>query len=164
MPIISIIVAAAANDVIGYKGKIPWLIKNDLKHFKELTMNKYVIMGRKTFFSLDKKLTERKIIVMSKNENLLIPDCYISHSVQQTFEICKNEKEIFIAGGEKIYTEFIDKTQKIYLTRIHKNFKGDAFMPQINFNEWKLIEQYDYEKDDNNIAPYSFLTYTKIVC
>lgn len=158
---ISIIAAVSENNVIGLNGSMPWIIKNDLKRFKELTMDNCVIMGRKTFFSLNKKLEGRKIIVLSTDKNLVIPNCFVANTPNEALDICKDYNKVFIAGGGIVYSEFLSISHKIYLTKIHANINGDTFMPEINYNNWQLIEKQDFAKDVNSLYSYSFLTFIR---
>ena len=158
---ISIIAAVTLNNVIGLNGKMPWLIKNDLKRFKELTMGNCVIMGRKTFFSLSKALDGRKNIVLTNNKNLVLPNCSIANSVDEAINLCNSFNKVFIIGGNSVFSAFLNLTNKIYLTKIYANIKGDTFMPEINYNDWQLIEQEDFNDDKYSDYPYSFLTFIK---
>lgn len=158
---ISIIAAVSENNVIGLNGKMPWLIKNDLKRFKELTMGNCVIMGRKTFFSLNKALEGRKNIVLSNNTNLKLPNCSLANSVDKAIDLCSSFNKVFIIGGNSVYSAFYNITNKIYLTKIYANFKGDTYMPDINYNDWQLIEQQDFFDDKTSKYHYSFLTFIK---
>ncbi|HRS54066.1 MAG TPA: dihydrofolate reductase, partial [Bacteroidales bacterium] len=130
--LISIIAAVSENNVIGNKSSIPWLIKNDLKRFKNLTLGKCLIMGHKTFNSIKKELTGRKVIVLSTQKNLNYTNCFIANSINEVIELCINDNEIFIAGGGQIYSQFINIAHKIYLTRVHTFIQGDTFFPEIN--------------------------------
>src|SRR3989339_2174249 len=127
---ISLIVAVGLNNQIGLNGKLPWYSKEDLAYFREKTMNHMVVMGRKTFEGLPKKLDGRKIIVLSRTQKN-IDDVLIASSIQEVIDIAKkgNESELFIAGGESIYKQFIGMSDKIYLSKINYDGLADTYFP-----------------------------------
>ena len=112
--------------------KLPWYIPDDLKRFKKLTSDKVVIMGRKTYESIGKPLPNRLNIIVTRNKKLTIPGCIVVNSLTQAIEKAGNNKEVFIIGGGEIYKESINFTNKIYLTKVHLEVKGDTTFPEIN--------------------------------
>lgn len=156
-----LIAAASENNVIGFKNKIPWKIKEDMQRFRDLTKNHPVIMGRNTYESIPLKfrpLTQRKNIVLSKTLDNQ-KGIYIARNLEEAIELTKNE-DSYVIGGEKIYREFLHLVNKIELTRIYKNYKGDSFLPEINWDNWILTKEKRKTRKKNNID-YSFLTYIK---
>lgn len=158
---ISIIVAVANNNVIGKDNKLLWHISDDLKRFKKLTTEHKIIMGIKTYYSIGKPLPNRTNIVISDNKNDKIQGCVMAYSIQDAIDKCDKTKENFIIGGGSIYKQFLKYADKIYLTRIYENFEGDTFFPEVNFKEWKKIEQTDFQKNDSNKYSYSFIVYER---
>jgi len=139
---ISLIVAIGFNNQIGLNGKLPWYSKEDLQYFKDKTMKHMVVMGRKTFEGLPKKLAGRTIIVLSrtlKNSD----DTFIASSIQEVIDIAKkgNESELFIAGGESIYKQFIGMSDKIYLSKINYDGLADTYFPTIDETKWQKVEE-----------------------
>lgn len=132
----SIIVAVAENDVIGYDNHLLWHISEDLKRFKSLTLGHHIIMGRKTFESIGKPLPGRISVIISRQENLKIEGCIVVNSLDEAFEVAKNDSEAFIIGGGEIYKQALPIVDKIYLTRVHAGFAGDTFFPELNLSEW----------------------------
>ncbi len=157
--IISIIVSISENRVIGYKGRLPWNIPEDMEWFKNKTTGHFVVMGRKTYESIGKALENRKCIVLTRNENLNISDVILINSPSKAIEIARkyNEKELFIIGGEEIYREFIDLADRIYLTIIHKMYDGDRFFPDFNKKVYNLI----FEKSLNTDPSLTFYIYER---
>ena len=160
---ISIIAAVSGNNVIGADNKLVWHLPADLKYFKELTMGHTLIMGRKTFDSIGKPLKGRATIVMTRNKNFVAPGCVVASSLGGALQMADKDKDIFIAGGEQVYRRAITLKQvtRIYLTRIHASFDGDAFFPEIDPANWKLAENTDYRPDERNPYPYSFQVYIR---
>ena len=161
---ISIIVAVSDGWVIGKKKSLPWYLPADLKHFKEITMGHHIIMGQTTHESIGKSLPNRVNIVLSLDPEYKSRDCLIAHSLKEALEFARDakEKEVFIIGGASIYKQTIGYADKIYLTRIHHNFKGDVFFPEIDFSKWKQISKVIHEADDENPYPFEFLVLKKI--
>ncbi len=163
--IISLIVAASTNNVIGKDGKMPWHLPNDLKHFKNSTWAMPVIMGRKTFESLGKPLSGRKNIIITRQKDYK-PDGTIS--VQNLDDAISEArkmdvKEALIIGGGEIYKMAWEKANRIYLTRVKLETAGDTFFPEIHANEWKLTSQKDFDGDEKNSHSHSFQTWEKII-
>ena len=163
-PFYSHICAVAENNTIGLKGNLPWNIPEDLRFFKEKTQRKIIIMGRKTFESLGQALPDRLNIVISQNLQLLVPkNVLLCPSLQSAYRVCETiekklyGREVFIIGGGEIYRQSFSQTAFIYLTRIHKQYPGDAFYPAIPTDEFQEINR----KDREGTPPYSFITYAR---
>ena len=145
---ISIIVAMSKNRVIGKDNDMPWHLSDDLKNFKKVTMGSAIIMGRLTYESIGKPLPKRKNIVLSrklKDPNLLVFD-----NLDNALSTLKDEREIFIIGGEDIYCQTVNRANKIYLTTINEELEGDKYFPKIKFSNWSIIDSVFYEKNENN--------------
>ena len=155
---LSFLVAASENNVIGKDNKLPWYLPNDLKYFKNLTWGMPVVMGRKTYESFGKPLSGRRNIVITRNSDWKAEGVEVTNSIESAVELAKESavKEIFIIGGGEIFKTFLPNANKIYLTRIHHNFEGDAFFPEIDVNEWHLIKNVDCPADEKNLYPHSF--------
>ena len=152
---IIIIAAVSENNVIGKDGKIPWNIKEDLQRFRKLTLNHPVIMGRKTYESLPvKPLKDRINIVLTRQKDFNPPGIIVKNSLTDAIEFCKNYDKVFIIGGQAVFEDGLKIADTLELTRVHKNYDGDAFFPEINFDGWIL-------KNRETKDGYSFLTYTK---
>lgn len=139
---LSIIVAVAENNVIGSNNSMPWHLPEDLKRFKEITMNNTIIMGRKTFESLPKILPGRQHIVLTKDKDYTVDSDQVTivHDLNEIIEKYSNsEEEAFIIGGGKIYDLTYPYCNKLYLTKVKSLFKGDTYFPDINFHDWKVI-------------------------
>ena len=156
---ISLIAAAASNNVIGNNNKLPWHLPADFKFFKSKTLGHHIIMGRKTFESTG-VLKDRTSIIITRNKDFKIPEgCLIASSIDKAISMIKNDDEIFIIGGAEIFKQVIEIADKIYLTRIHHEFDGDTFFPQIDEKKWKLASRQDHQPDEKNKYPFSFLEY-----
>jgi dihydrofolate reductase len=154
---VSIIVAIAENHAIGKNNQLLWHMPNDLKHFKDVTSGRTIIMGRKTFDSVGKPLPRRRNIVVTR-QDITIPGCEVVKSIEDGIALCKGEDEVFIGGGAEIYRQAMHLTDRIYLTIIHKSFDADTFFPEIDKNEWKDVSREDFQPDEKNPLAYSFIT------
>jgi len=131
-PLISIIVAHSNNMVIGRANSLPWRLPDDLKRFKRLTSGHPIIMGRKTYQSINKPLPDRANIVVTHDANLEIPGCIMAHSINEAINKAKeiDKEEIFIIGGAKIYAESLSQVNRLYVTQVDIDVEGDAFFPE----------------------------------
>lgn len=160
---LSIIVAISENNVIGKDNKLLWHLSEDLKRFKQLTTGHTIIMGRKTFESLGRVLPDRKHIVLTRDMSYNIDSDWVKvvHGIDELEEYINDEEEHFVIGGALIYSQLISKANKMYITKIHKKYEGDAYFPRINEDEWKIVEEIPGEKDEENDFEYEFLTYVR---
>ncbi|MDR0487377.1 MAG: dihydrofolate reductase [Treponema sp.] len=154
-----IIAAMSENRVIGKNNSMPWSLKEDMAHFRELTKGFPCVMGRKTWDSLPKKpLPGRLNIVISRNLSAYLPNdnaqgIKIFPSLSEAIEHCAGYEKIFIIGGETVYRQALALANRIELTLIHRQYEGDAFFPEID-NSWTKTEARDFDT-------FSFITYTR---
>ena len=158
---LTIIAAVSINNVIGNNNKLIWKLSNDLKRFRNLTTNHSVIMGRKTFESLPNPLPNRDNIVITRDTNYSKPNIQVCSSIEDAINLTKTDTQPFIIGGGEIYSQTINIVDKIELTRVHKEFDGDAYFPEIPLDIIKLINKENYNSDLENEFDYSYLTYKK---
>ena len=158
---LTIIAAVSINNVIGNDNKLIWKLSNDLKRFKNLTTNHSVIMGRKTFESLPNPLPDRDNIVITRDTNYSKPNIQVCSSIEDAINLTKTDTQPFIIGGGEIYSQTINIVDKIELTRVHEEFDGDAYFPEIPLDIFELINKENYNSDLENEFDYSYLTYKK---
>lgn len=157
---VSIIAAMGQNRVIGKDGDLPWHIPEDLKWFKKVTMGKPVVMGRKTFETLNKPLPGRQNIILTGNADYEAAECTVVHSLEEALKAARDAQEVMICGGASVYHAALQKADKMYLTLIYDDFVGDTFFPEYDLSEWREIERTDrYQK--NNGYEYSFVIYER---
>ena len=160
---LSIIVAKAKNNIIGKDNKLLWHIPDDLKRFKELTINHNIIMGRKTFESIGRILPNRKHIIFSQNPDFKIDNenIEIVHSMLQIQQYIEDENENFVIGGAMIYNLLMPYVTKMYVTEIDKDFEGDTVFPRINTEVWQEVSREDGPKDEENDFKYEYVVYKR---
>lgn len=154
----SLIAAVAKNNCIGKDNKLPWNIPEDLKHFKDLTMGKTVLMGQTTFESilgyLGKPLPGRKTVVITNNPDFIPPEgVRVVHSLNEMFNTLKDE-DVFVCGGASIYRQTINNVDTLYITHVNQTVEGDVFFPEIDKNIWQEAEREDHKG-------FSFAKYIK---
>lgn len=154
---ISIIVAIDQQNGIGKNNQLLCYLPNDLKHFKQITSGRTVIMGRKTYESLPNgALPNRRNIVISRNSSLDLPSCEMALSLSDALLLCKKETEVYIIGGASIYKQAFPLAQTLYVTQIEDAFEADTFFPNIETSEWRKIEDEKHAQDEKHCARYSF--------
>lgn len=152
---ISLVVAAADDDVIGADGKMPWHLPDDLKRFKSLTLGKPVIMGRKTFESIGNALPERQNIVITRQEDYRADGCDVVAYPAAALNAAAGAEEIMVIGGSQIYAHFLRRAGRVYLTRIHDQFDGDTYFPGLD-DTWELVKARRHEADEAHECSFTF--------
>jgi len=159
---ISIIVAIASNYAIGKDNDLLWHISKDLKRFKEITKNHYIIMGKRTYYSLPvRPLPNRVSMILTDVIGESIDNCVIAYSIEDAIEKMDSDKENFIIGGGSIYKQFMPLANKLYITRVHKDFEADTFFPEISEKKWELTSSENIDDDNQNDFKYTFEIYDK---
>ncbi len=159
---LSAIVAIDQNNVIGNHNKLPWHLPADLNYFKQVTLNKTIIMGRKTFESIGRPLPHRKNMIVTRDKNFKATACEIIYSIDDVIAMSQNnDEEFFLIGGAELFNQLLPHVKRLYLTLVHHTFEGDAFFPEIDFKEWNEISRVDYPADEKNAYSYSFLVLGK---
>ncbi|MDU0201747.1 dihydrofolate reductase [Paenibacillus sp. MAH-36] len=158
---IYLIAAMDKNRVIGKDNDIPWRIPNDWRYVNKITKGHTIVLGRRNFESIGKVLPDRRNIILSRDTELNIEGCEMAHSIQEVFDLCQNEEKIFIFGGEQIYKLFMPYVKKMYVTKIHHEFEGDTYFPEIDFSEWKEISVEKGITDSKNPYTYFFHIYER---
>jgi len=174
---VSLIAAMAENRVIGINNELPWKLPADLGWFKKNTLNKPIVMGRKTWESLPfRPLPGRLNIIVTRdkhyqpvnNQGLIIEHNVAKNiakvaSVEQAIVAAEtvHASEVMFVGGAMLYQQVLDKADHLYLTRVHENFKGDAWFPEIDFSQWREVFCEHHQADQNNPHQYSFYIYQR---
>jgi len=163
-PRISLIAAMGSNRAIGLDNGLPWILPTDLRRFKALTMGHVLVMGRKTYDSVGEPLPGRTTIVVTRQPDYAPPGVLVAHSVEEALERAVREEptEIFVAGGEEIFRQTLDRADRLQLTWIEKDFPGDTFFPEFDESAWLLTEREDHEATAKDPFAFSFRVYDRI--
>jgi len=161
---ISIIVAAAENDVIGRGNELPWRLSADLRRFKRLTMGHHIVVGRRTWESIGRPLPGRTMLVVSRSAPALPDGVRSATSLDEALAVARGagESEVFVAGGAEIYRLGLPLADRIHLTRVHREVDGDVSLPPIDFEGWALVNSEAGVVDGKNLLPHTFETYERL--
>ena len=153
---ITLVVARAANGVIGKDGRLPWHLPADLRHFKAVTMEHAMVMGRKTFDSLPGLLPGRRHIVLTRDPDWTAEGAETAHSVEEALALAGGGR-VSVVGGAEIVALFLPHATRFELTEIHGDAEGDTYMPAPDPSQWKEVAREDHPAEDGRPA-YSFVT------
>ena len=160
---LSIIVAKASNNIIGKNNSLIWHLPEDLKRFKELTTGHTIIMGRRTFESLGRVLPNRKHVILCNDMKMDVEDDRIEilDDISKLDKYIDSDEENFVIGGATIYRLLMPYANKMYITEIDQEFEGDVSFPEINKEEWDIVEVKKGLKDEKNPYDYNYVTYVR---
>lgn len=161
MGVITMIAAAAENNALGKDNDLVWHLPDDFRRFKELTTGHHIIMGRKTFESFPKPLPNRTHVVITRKKDYKKEGAVVVNSLEEALELAKDDRQPYIIGGGEIYSLALPKADKIELTRVHGTFEADAFFPEIDENNWKLVSSTFHPKDERHEYAFTYLTYER---
>lgn len=155
--IISAIVAMSENQVIGRDNQLPWHLPADLKHFKQITLNHTILMGRKTYESIGKPLPNRRNVILTQDVSFKAAGCEIVHDLPSALAF----EDLYIIGGAQVFELCWPYIHRLYLTLIHQQIEGDAFFPSLDLKQLRLVSREDHQADAQNAFEYSFLVFEK---
>jgi dihydrofolate reductase len=160
---VSLIAALARNRVIGRDNRLPWRLPADLRRFKQLTMGHTLLVGRTTFESIGRPLPGRTMLVASRQEGYAPDGVRVVRSVQEALDVAREggETELFVAGGAEIYRQTLPVADRLQLTRIEEDVRGDAYFPEYDETQWKLMDRQDHEPTEETPFAWSFQVYDR---
>ncbi len=159
---ISIIVAVSEDMGIGKGNELLWSIPEDMRRFKQLTMGKTVIMGKKTWESLHvRPLPGRKNVVLTDIPGEKIDSSVTAYSIEDALSKCEKDEEIFVIGGGSVYRQFMPVADLLYITHVHSTAPADVYFPAIDPEIWEVREKEDHRTDDGNGIKYSYVMYVR---
>jgi dihydrofolate reductase len=155
---LSVIVAVAENGVIGKDNALPWRLPEDLKHFKAITFGHPVVMGRKTFESIGRPLPGRLNLVVSRNPDYRPEGVTVAASLESAIQKAGAAQEVFVIGGSALFKEALPKADRVYLTRIHRDFSGDVFFPEAELaGRFQTVKESRHESAGEPKLSFSFI-------
>ncbi len=164
---LSVIVAVAENGIIGHDGDLPWHLSADLRRFKRLTTGHPILMGRKTWESIGRPLPGRTSVVISRQPDYETgyPEVLLAANLDEALARARNVEEntgeAFLIGGARIYEMALPRADRLLLTRVHANPEGDVSFPQVNWDEWQLIEEKRAEADNKNDFAHTYQVFER---
>lgn len=160
--IVSLVVAMAENHVIGRGGQLPWHLPKDLQHFKRLTVDHTVIMGRKTFEEIKQPLANRRNVVISRDPAFDAHGAIVVPSLKEALALGATENEVFVIGGGEIFRLALPRADRLYLTLVHAKPEGDTFFPSFDLATWALEDEEYHPADEKHAYSFSFRRYRRI--
>ena len=167
-PMIALVVAMGENRAIGRGGDLPWHLRSDMRYFRELTMGKPVLMGRRTFKSLPRVLDGRLNIVLTRDRGFVAPDAVVAYSLEEGLTAARasakwtGAAEIMIIGGEDLFREVLPQTDRIYLTEVHAAPDADTWFPELDMKEWREVSREAHAAGPKDDYAYSFVVLDRV--
>jgi len=164
---LSVIVAVAENGVVGVNNALPWYLPDDLKYFKQTTMGKPVVMGRKTYESIGKPLPGRTNIVVTHNQDYQAEGVKVVGSLSEALELAADiavidgKDELMVIGGAAVYAAAIPMADRLYVTEVHAEVDGDAYLPAVEWSEWRELTREKHVAVAPNSYDFSFVVYQR---
>jgi dihydrofolate reductase len=160
---IAFVVAWDRNRVIGKGGRLPWHLPDDMKHVRELTVGKPLIMGRRTYESIGKPLPKRTSIVLTRDPAFRANGVLIAHTPEEALALASEAPEVIVFGGAEIFERFLPIADRIYLTEVDAEVEGaDTVFPRVDRSNWRIVERTDHPADDRHPYAFRFLTLDRI--
>lgn len=161
---IAAIVARSKNNVIGVENGLPWRLPDDMKFFRETTSGKPVVMGRKTAESivngLGGPLPNRQNIVVTRQDDFKLDGFLTAHTIDEALELASGD-DVFIIGGEQIYTLALPYCDRLYITEVDATIEGDAHFPVLDDQEWTVVSQTPHPSDERHTYSFTFTTWDR---
>jgi dihydrofolate reductase len=160
-PLITLVVAVADNGVIGRDNTLPWHLPDDLKRFKQLTLGKPIVMGRKTFDSIGRPLPGRHNIIVTRDPNYHREGVTVVHDVDAALRAAGAVPEIMVIGGAELFRTLLPRAGRLHLTRVHGNIEGDVLWPALDDRAWSVVERESHSADERHAWPMTFEVWEK---
>lgn len=158
---IILIAAAAENNALGKDNQMLWHLPDDFKRFRELTTGHHIIMGRKTFESFPKPLPNRTHVIVTRQKDYAPEGCIVVNSIEAALAVVPEREDAYVIGGGEIYALALSLADRIELTKVHTSLDADAYFPEIDLSEWKLVADIPHPADEKHQYAFNFLTYDK---
>ena len=156
---VALIVAMASNRVIGRDNALPWTLPSDLARFKSVTMGCPIVMGRRTYDSIGRPLPGRRNIVLSRDPDLALPGCEVMASLDEALSI--DVPRLFVIGGAQIYAQALPLATELFVTQVRAEVEGDTWFPEVDWNEFALIDYAAHASDERNDHDYAFFNFKR---
>jgi len=161
-PQLALIAALARNRVIGRDNRLPWHLPADLRFFKQTTMGKPLLMGRRTWESIGRPLPGRRMIVLSRDLDYQAPGCTVARSLDEALDVAGAVPELMVIGGAALYQQTLPRAARLYLTRVDMDVPGDVWFPDWNERDWRLVWEEAHPADTEHAWPYRFQRWERV--
>ena len=160
---LSLIVAVAKNGVIGADNRIPWHLPAELKIFKAATMGHPIIMGRRTWESINRLLPGRTTVIVTRQPDYEVPGAVVAHSLEAAIAACKGADEIFVIGGADLFRLALPRADRLHYSVVEIEPEGDTVMPGIEWSEWRAVSSTAFAPDEHNPLPFRYSVYERSI-
>ena len=151
----------AKNRVIGADNRIPWHLPNELRLFKSLTMGHHIVMGRKTYESINRLLPGRTTVIVTRQRDYQVPGAIVAHSVKEALDAARGDTEIFVIGGADIFRETLPDADRLHLSVVDAEPTGDTFMPEFDMSAWRETSSQSFQPDEKHAHAYRYTVYDR---
>ncbi|TMF28514.1 MAG: dihydrofolate reductase [Chloroflexi bacterium] len=159
---IAFVVARDRHGVIGKDGRLPWRLPDDMRHVRELTVGKPLIMGRRTFDSIGRPLPDRVSIVLTRDEAFRCDGCLVARTPDEAVALAGDAPEIIVFGGAGVFSYFLPRTDRIYLTEVDTEAAGDTYFPPLDPREWREVDRRAHPADARHLFAFSWITLERV--
>jgi dihydrofolate reductase len=159
---IAFVVARDRHGVIGKDGRLPWRLPDDMRHVRELTVGKPLIMGRRTFDSIGKPLPNRTSIVLTRDPAFRCDGCLVAHTTEEALALAGDAPEVIVFGGAGVFKDFLPRADRIYLTEVDTHAEGDTYFPTLDPRQWHEVDRRLHPADGRHPFAFSFVTLERI--
>ena len=160
--LVSLVVAMAKNRVIGANDRVPWHLPKELHLFKKITMGHHIVMGRKTWESINRLLPGRTTVIVTRSRDYTVPGAIVANSIDAALDACSGDEEIMVIGGAQLFAETLPIADRLYLTVVDAEPEGDTFMPELDMSAWRESSAQTFERDEKHAFPFRFAVYDRI--
>jgi len=150
------------NRVIGRDNRLPWHLPADLKRFKALTMGHTIVMGRKTWESINRLLPGRRTVIVTRNRELEVEGAVVAASLADAIAASAADDEIFVIGGEQIFRLALPLADRVYLTTVDADYEGDTFMPALDPADWRIVSSEYHPATDATPLAWRFEVHDRV--
>lgn len=149
------------NRVIGANGTIPWHLPSELQMFRRLTMGHHIIMGRRTWESINRPLPGRTTVIVTRQPGYRVQGAIVAHTLEEAIAACGDDREIFVIGGGELYRAALPHAGRIYLTTVDAEPDGDTFMPEFDLAQWRETSTETFGADERHRHAWRFTVYER---
>ena len=161
MTVVSFVVAYGRGRVMGKDNAIPWRAPADVRHFRDITRGKPVVMGRRTFESIGRPLPDRLNIVLTRDPGFRAEGCRVARSLTEALALAGDAPEVMVIGGAQVFAALFPTADRLYITEIDADFDGDTYFPEFDRTEWREIERRAHPPEEGDPLPYDIVTYER---
>ena len=159
---ISFVVAYDRKRAIGKDNRLPWRLPDDMRHVRDVTMGKPLIMGRRTWDSIGRPLPGRTSIVLTRDPEFRCEGCLIARTPAEALKLAHAAPEIIVFGGARVFEEFLPRADRIYLTEVETEADADTYFPVLDATEWREVERTRHPADERHVHAFSFVTLDRV--